>query len=169
MTSKLSTLKETSCDCEECRSMCHRPCWGTPKELKRLIDAGYSDRLMKDYWTEANGERTEILSPALKGHEKQGAPFFPRSEKGCTFWKDGLCELHDLGLKPSEGRLAHHSTSHDKECTLHDEIHQTWDSDEGRALCATWIPKEHDEDPIDSLLSLLAEFCDIVKEKQDGE
>ena len=27
----------------------------------------------------------------------------------CTFFRDGLCELHDLGLKPTEGRLSHHS------------------------------------------------------------
>lgn len=27
----------------------------------------------------------------------------------CTFYHDGLCELHDLGLKPTEGRLSHHS------------------------------------------------------------
>ena len=28
----------------------------------------------------------------------------------CTFLTpDGLCELHPLGLKPTEGRLSHHS------------------------------------------------------------
>ena len=27
----------------------------------------------------------------------------------CTFYHDGLCELHDKGLKPTEGRLSHHS------------------------------------------------------------
>jgi hypothetical protein len=27
----------------------------------------------------------------------------------CTFYHDGLCELHDRGLKPTEGRLSHHT------------------------------------------------------------
>ena len=26
------------------------------------------------------------------------------------FYHNGLCELHDKGLKPTEGRLSHHST-----------------------------------------------------------
>lgn len=28
---------------------------------------------------------------------------------GCIFLRDGLCGLHDAGLKPTEGRLSHHS------------------------------------------------------------
>ena len=28
---------------------------------------------------------------------------------GCTFFQDGLCELHAAGLKPTEGRLSHHT------------------------------------------------------------
>ena len=27
----------------------------------------------------------------------------------CTFFHNGLCELHDKGLKPTEGKLSHHS------------------------------------------------------------
>lgn len=39
----------------------------------------------------------------------------PRREDNgwCTFFHDGLCELHDKGLKPTEGRLSHHSLSLD--------------------------------------------------------
>ena len=29
----------------------------------------------------------------------------------CPFFKDGLCMLHDKGLKPTEGRLASHGTA----------------------------------------------------------
>lgn len=29
----------------------------------------------------------------------------------CTFFKDGLCQLHDSGLKPTEGKLSHHSVT----------------------------------------------------------
>ena len=31
----------------------------------------------------------------------------------CTFFHDGLCELHDKGLKPTEGKLSHHTISID--------------------------------------------------------
>lgn len=27
----------------------------------------------------------------------------------CTFYHDGKCELHDKGLKPTEGKLSHHT------------------------------------------------------------
>ncbi len=27
----------------------------------------------------------------------------------CTFYHDGKCELHEQGLKPTEGKLSHHS------------------------------------------------------------
>ena len=27
----------------------------------------------------------------------------------CVFHKNGLCELHNSGLKPTEGKLSHHS------------------------------------------------------------
>ena len=32
-----------------------------------------------------------------------------QTEEGwCIFHEDGLCQLHDFGLKPTEGRLSHH-------------------------------------------------------------
>ena len=31
----------------------------------------------------------------------------------CTFFKNGLCTIHDAGLKPTEGKLSHHSTKID--------------------------------------------------------
>lgn len=33
-----------------------------------------------------------------------------RQEAGrCTFFRDGLCGLHSIGLKPTEGRLSYHT------------------------------------------------------------
>lgn len=32
-----------------------------------------------------------------------------QTQSGCVFFKDGLCELHESGLKPTEGKLSHHS------------------------------------------------------------
>lgn len=84
--------------------MCERrPCWPTPDEAKRIKDAGFGDRLMIDYWVESPTD-IKIECPAIVGYEGLNAPFIPVGR--CTFLKDGLCELHDLGLKPLEGRVA---------------------------------------------------------------
>lgn len=91
----------SACACERCRVMCEKPCWGTPDEIQRLIDAGFGDRLALDYWS--GDETIYVLAPALKGHEGQEAPWTNWSQDGCTFWQDGLCQLHEMGLKPSEG------------------------------------------------------------------
>lgn len=32
-----------------------------------------------------------------------------QTASGCIFFHDGLCELHNAGLKPTEGKLSHHS------------------------------------------------------------
>lgn len=39
-----------------------------------------------------------------------------QTEHGCVFWKDGLCELHDRGLKPTEGRLSYHVLTEENIC-----------------------------------------------------
>ena len=31
----------------------------------------------------------------------------------CAFFENGLCILHDKGLKPTEGRLSHHTVKKD--------------------------------------------------------
>ena len=31
----------------------------------------------------------------------------------CIFYHNGLCELHEKGLKPTEGRLSHHTVRKD--------------------------------------------------------
>ena len=46
-----------------------------------------------------------LLTPAIVGRETGEAPAHP--EVQCTFLDEaGLCRLHDLGLKPTEGRVA---------------------------------------------------------------
>ena len=139
--SKLKTIPESECSCLTCQEMCHRPCWGTPQDIEKIIDAGFGERLMLDYYYDLDvdadgGVDIENLCPALKGFEKKRAPFVPRDEKGCTFFKEGKCELHDLKLKPTEGKLAYCKPilSRDDEMSIHEEIGRTWDSDEGREI-----------------------------------
>jgi len=85
-----------------------RPCWGTPEEIKRIRAAGFGHRLMTDWWegdSFTNGETVLMSQPALVGCEDKRAPQWPRGR--CTFLTaEDKCELHDLGLKPLEGRTS---------------------------------------------------------------
>ena len=145
-------FKEWSCNCKICQKMCDRPCFGTVSDIKKLIEAGYSDRLCLDWNSAPSDPRTDIsfLTPALKDFEGKLSPSFPQSEKGCTFFKEGKCFLHDLKLKPLQGKTAIHSFHKKKldeesarSCDeVKEYIMQDWKSEEGQALVDAWC-KEH--------------------------
>ena len=121
----------------ECVAMCqHRPCWPTPEDARRLIEAGHADQLMVDWWFDRDQNKTiYLLTPAIIGRESGEAPAHPEGQ--CTFLdKAGLCRLHDSGLKPTEGRIAlcNHRTPHD----LHEQIARTWGDDQAQALIDRW-------------------------------
>lgn len=46
----LLEIPESECSCDSCKAMCERPCWPSPEDAERLIDAGYGDKLMLDFW-----------------------------------------------------------------------------------------------------------------------
>jgi hypothetical protein len=88
---------------------------------------------MLDYW--AAEDDIELLCPAIRGYENQGAPFFPKGK--CTFLNaQGLCDLHDKGLKPIEGRLA--DCKNPSGGQLHKAVADLWNTEEGRAVIARW-------------------------------
>lgn len=93
--------KPVQCKCKLCKQQCHTPCLGTPQDILRLIEAGYKDRLAPTDW----------YVGIIMGVTEMSIPMVQAKQEGdwCTFYKDGLCELHDAGLKPTEGRLSHHS------------------------------------------------------------
>lgn len=168
MHSKLATMKDTECSCVKCQDMCKRPCWGTPQEIQKIIDAGFGDRLMLDYWGHTdNGAETFIIAPAENGREKKKATFIPRS--GCTFFKNGLCELHDLKLKPIEGRVADCKDDHSHmEPTVHEMVYKTWETPEGVDLVAKWMQTHQVEDEELNFLDVLDGLFSMVKERTNG-
>ena len=119
-----------SCSCDECVRMCERPCWPTPDEAQRLIDAGYGNKLMLDYW--AASANVYLLCPAERGREGGNASFIPRN--GCTLLKNGRCTIHNV-CKPLEGRVASHDGKHDG---VHQSVAALWDTDKGRSIVAAW-------------------------------
>ena len=98
--------KPIQCKCKLCQQQCHMPCLGTPQDILKLIKAGYADRLLWTGW--AAGMMIGVTDHVI--------PMLQAKNEGdwCTFFHDGLCELHDKGLKPTEGRLSHHSMRLDK-------------------------------------------------------
>lgn len=97
--------KPIQCKCQKCKAQCKTPCLGTPDDILRLIRFGYKDKLAPTAW---------CVGLAL------GKITFPvpmvqaiQTSSGCIFFKDGLCELHESGLKPTEGKLSHHSIKHE--------------------------------------------------------
>lgn len=123
-----------SCRCETCVAYCRkRPCWGTPRQIDKIIAGGFGHRLMADYWV---GEPTVwLLSPAILGYEGKVAPGWPTGR--CAFLTtDSLCELHDVGLKPTEGRVAFHGVPPIPK--LHEAMSNRWKNAEARDLVAKW-------------------------------
>lgn len=127
------------CDCQICSAMCMTPCVGIPSEIKAIMDAGFGDRLCLDDWPDAEID----VHPALKGYEGEKAPFQTSSSRGCTFWKGGKCELHDKGLKPLGGRIAHHSLSTDHPVyeEFREYFNSSWKSEEGQEVIQEWKEK----------------------------
>ena len=132
-----------TCDCDECRDMCKRPCWPTVDEAQAIIDAGYGDYLMSDYHDPGDRETVYILCGRLKDHDKFSAPDWPSSEAGCVFQVDGLCLLHDDGLKPLEGRAALCDAKAARFPNYYADYRKTreaiiddWDTPKGRELIA---------------------------------
>lgn len=90
-----SGMKPISCKCNLCKLQCKAPCLGTPEDIIKIIAAGLSKRVIKIHL-----DGTQII-----------APLYDKEKSACTFFTNGLCELHDSGLKPTVGKLSHHSTS----------------------------------------------------------
>lgn len=94
--------KPVSCKCKTCKEQCEVPCLGTPEDIWALIEAGYRDKLFLTEW--CVGLILGKLNYSIRMVQAL------QTDQGCAFRTDeGLCSLHDLGLKPTEGRLSHHT------------------------------------------------------------
>lgn len=113
-------------------------------EVPRLfeIDAGYADRLKETMW----------MVGYLAVKEKPIAMIQPTEKDGwCAFRQpDGLCELHDRGLKPTEGVLA--------SCKVieEDDI-PTYETSVLRAVAHEWVKVENFENVMKVVFKFLHE------------
>jgi hypothetical protein len=150
---QIKQLPVSECSCRKCQDICHRsrPCWGTPDEIQKIIDAGHGDMLQADWYDDhtVDYKTVWILSPAAPGHEKDVAPYNPMS--GCTFHgRDGLCKIHDI--KPIEGRWAmacNNNTGNDPMKhhggmavrIVHESIAISWNTPEAQEMVRKWAEK----------------------------
>lgn len=125
--------------------MCHTPCLGTPQDVLRLIDAGYIDKVCYSEWAVGIllGFTTYII-PMVQIKENDG---------WCVFYHNGLCELHDKGLKPTEGVLASHDLNPEE---------LTPDGNLTYAVAKEWIRKEN-LNVIEEIVNKLTSF--LTKEQ----
>jgi hypothetical protein len=122
------------CSCEVCLRFCQRPGWWTVSEATAVIAAGHGNRVMLEL---APDRSFGVLAPAFKGNEAKAALNMYAS-RGCTFLKEGLCELHGTGLMPLECRYCHHDRpGQGPKC--HADLEQDWRSAAGKTLVARWI------------------------------
>lgn len=92
----------TECSCSACQNMCKRsPCIGTPEDILAIANAGYADKLTPTTWAAG----IFVGLPAITMIQLQS------DHNGCCMFENGRCKLHEMGLKPTEGMLAHHSNS----------------------------------------------------------
>ena len=116
-------MQESVCACDKCKKMClTQPCLGTPDDIYKIIAAGHSSKLSLSYWltgmvTDSFDRPVQMIQPkALE-------------DGSCAFLDDqNLCTLHDLGLKPTEGKVAIHSEKpvNDFKQTINYKVAMTW-------------------------------------------
>lgn len=124
----ISGTKKSEWDCDRCKNLCRTPGLGTPEDIESLIKAGYKDRLVTTVWMV--GKMFGLTdNPVMMIQPKQEVYGW------CTFrTPDGLCELHDKGLKPLECKLA---SCRPKPLGWTVQKDFTW------LIAKTWLPLQH--------------------------
>ena len=144
----LSLVETIECPekgCAVCRNMCHVPCTPTPAEAVRIIEHGLGDRLGFAEAPDASfDKRVTYLAPSMQGNElgKIDRYTTPGDDEWCTFYKEGQCQLHELGLKPLEGRAADCTrTINNHISDIARAIDTSWDSEAGRTVVKRWMER----------------------------
>jgi len=157
----IKSAKKVECtSCIKGIRMCTtRPCWGTVKDFKRIIEAGYATSMMIDYYAHRdinNGDRIYFLSGASRGNQCSKADWNPKGT--CSFLIKEKCAIHDI--KPTVGAVA--CCEKEPDLKLIHACMLTWNTRTGKKLINDWkkmvnyVDVEDDEGfDIGDLISLL--------------
>lgn len=138
--------------CEKGVSMCHnRPCFGSPEEFDKIIDAGFADKLRIDYW--AGSPASSKIK--IEDLENEDDPFIDLKRKIYEYQQEypNPFEEDVLMLSGGTDRDKNYHTSflptgtcklltEDEKCMLHDlklKPHQGAES-----CCNSDLNKAHD-------------------------
>ena len=127
-----------SCTCDNCVRCCKRnPGWFTPRQMAPLerhygkpLEQLLATHLMLDWWNA--DDRLPFLWIVSPRSTKAGGIFAPEMppldfdwHRGCcALLQNNRCTLHNIGLKPRECVIAHHSIV--KNNGAHWKIAATW-------------------------------------------
>lgn len=106
-------------------------------KYKKIIDSGFGNKLMLDYWMDWIDGDLYLLCGALVGHEGKKAPYWPRGK--CSFLtKENRCETHHL--KPLEGRMTscNNKILDESWKEIRHKIALEWDTEFGKNLIKKW-------------------------------
>jgi len=141
--SKMKKLKDynpSACSCNGCQAACmSSPCFPTPEQVERLINAGYKEDLRISFWADVTAQGADdkkfdifkqlriVVAPKSKGKIVVGDNIL----SPCSLFKDGKCMLHNKGLKPLEGTLIDHNMTQQDTVDIRNMVCDTWVSDKG--------------------------------------
>lgn len=147
-------LKSGDCRCDKCASACRLlPGRMTPEEAQRAIAAGLASRMMLDWYDPCsrlgNNDKVLMITPGSVGYEGTDAPdtedLFPGGlmqawtsgpePMPCTFFKDGLCGIHDSGFKPQQCRTVYACTGQGDENIV---LARLWWTPLGQEVVEQW-------------------------------
>lgn len=146
----------------------HRPCWGTPEEFDKILDAGYASKVQLEFWHQASLGIDNILILAPAVHLEVGAGDFdifnilfgddnktPRSEREYQSEHNGgkVANMDPLGkcaMLTEDNLCELHSKGlkpvegRDSCCKVdpdrdsHKGIALLWDTDYGKSVVEKW-------------------------------
>lgn len=118
-------MSSHSCSCERCAKMCLRsPCLGTPADILKLINEGFIHQLGFVDWSAGSRYGLPVIEMVMIAKNE---------DDSCPLFKNGLCTLHESGLKPTEGKLSSHEAQDPKH----------WDEWLTYAVAKTWEAPEN--------------------------
>lgn len=133
--------KDTACACDTCKNMCKiQPCIGTPKDIAKLILAGHGEKIAKTTWmvgvlTGTTAVPTDMYQ--IMANDDNSCPFLDEND---------LCKLHDVDLKPTEGRLSHHDDAEtftgDFKDTVNYKVAMSWVDEDNNNRAMLMLVKE---------------------------
>jgi Fe-S-cluster containining protein len=131
---KPEDIKETNCDCDQCRSACeNRPGWFLPDGVmaaveflgfKTLAEAVKARKLAIDWWVE-NPDDILVIAPNVTRNDSDFYPSWPSGR--CVFLNEqGRCDIYPV--RPFECKVA--LPHGDVPQSLHSHVAFSWRSDE---------------------------------------